>query len=1152
MIYGVPPPPSPQKRGVITMRTIYVSPEFPLNRRMRKDIRRGKLQVARMRGESSPLGGGDEKIFVDELSRERERDVQGAEKLGVLDDSGDPEHNPAHFVYEVAQNAEDAGAEYLQIKVDEKQVIISHNGRDFNRKDVNAITLINRSSKKGMEQIGKFGIGFKSVFALTNRPEIHSGGFHFAIERKFIPQWINEANSAGQGTVIALPFKPDSSDLCERIADEMRRLSECPEEALLFLANLKELRMRWGNNAEENIVLRRSIGEEFGHCGPEHPDLEAAVMTIKGGTRGERRFRVFRRGRTEVAYLSERNAKGGEKLIAEPNPPVSVYFPTASRPELRFRMHIPYTPDPSRQSIDYQAGKNPEMTEYAARLVADSLPILRNKGLLTPASLRDIFPDLSEQPRHLGATNAAHLRFALAEKIMDKFHSGEKLLPAVGGGHVTAADAILTLENLQFLTENDMREIWGGGKQIDPALQGHSLISALDVPQARLRSFASKIDDNFFEARSDEWLRRFYHALADRFRHEWRGEAAEALDRKKFIRLENGKHATPTDARGESPNIYLRNPDGKFSAVMRPFLQDENVENFFRNILGLREPNAKDILEKTVIPCYSGDGALNVSENEHVRHMRLIMSVVSENEEGDYRSFPIVMARIGQGTPAFYRPSECYFRDEKFDDMEIPFVDEEFYRPRLESEHPEWRKHFERVGVHRANAVNVAWNFVIPRYSNGNPPAMDEQARHVQDMRVMIQAVNNAHSTLAYLKNSPILRARVAGALEFRKPGECYFSNERTKVWFDGMQIPLIDEEFYGKQFGNDGWRDDFDKFGVASDIRLLNAKSDTDPWGMNTHANDFNPNFNIHGLDFAVKDKMSPERSQIAWEIAMKNCGKLQGHIYYRSPVRGGGAINVLKLSKAGQTLRDKLWLYDEKGVKRSNNELSLGDLARAGYSDSDSDEARRLAEIIGLKAEKNDEDVVQIRRDELDELKRQANELARLKTPPPESPLPKPGEAIIQEGGSIEPTPPDPRTTDVPRPGLGEKPDNMPLPAPSTPPPSGKLAEEHAKLWLQKKFPGCEIISGNEGGRSEGWDLIVKRPERNLYVEVKGRGGNPSYVNITRAQWEKARQERENFWILIVAHKGGRRITISYLEDPYGKFQKGELDAQPVCILL
>ena len=40
------------------MQTICVSPEFPLNRRMRKAVRRGKLQVVRVPGERLSLGGG--------------------------------------------------------------------------------------------------------------------------------------------------------------------------------------------------------------------------------------------------------------------------------------------------------------------------------------------------------------------------------------------------------------------------------------------------------------------------------------------------------------------------------------------------------------------------------------------------------------------------------------------------------------------------------------------------------------------------------------------------------------------------------------------------------------------------------------------------------------------------------------------------------------------------------------------------------------------------------------------------------------------------------------------------------------------------------------------------------------------------------------
>ena len=42
------------------MPTIHVSPEFPLNRRMRKAVRRGKLQVVREGGENPSMGGEEQ------------------------------------------------------------------------------------------------------------------------------------------------------------------------------------------------------------------------------------------------------------------------------------------------------------------------------------------------------------------------------------------------------------------------------------------------------------------------------------------------------------------------------------------------------------------------------------------------------------------------------------------------------------------------------------------------------------------------------------------------------------------------------------------------------------------------------------------------------------------------------------------------------------------------------------------------------------------------------------------------------------------------------------------------------------------------------------------------------------------------------------
>jgi len=43
--------------------------------------------------------------------------------------------------------------------------------------------------------IGKFGAGFKSVFAVTKTPQIHSGEYHFKIRDFIIPEQIPSINN---------------------------------------------------------------------------------------------------------------------------------------------------------------------------------------------------------------------------------------------------------------------------------------------------------------------------------------------------------------------------------------------------------------------------------------------------------------------------------------------------------------------------------------------------------------------------------------------------------------------------------------------------------------------------------------------------------------------------------------------------------------------------------------------------------------------------------------------------------------------------------------------------------------------------------------------------------------------------------------------
>ena len=1061
------------------MRTIYVSPEFPLNRQMRKDVRRGKLQVVREGGERSSLGGGipsgkrrelrttgsrlvcmakreaevgggggSQAAFIDELSCKRKRFVQEAEDTIGFEHFVNLFNNCAHFIYEVAQNAEDAGASHLRIGIEDGRVIVAHNGRDFNCADVKSVTKIARTSKGGAEQIGKFGIGFKSVFALTDRPEIHSGGFHFAIEKLVIPSRI-KAEGNGQDTLITLPLnKTNASDLIREVTDKMNYLLHAPEDMLLFLKNVLEFRMRWGNCLED-VVLRKD--EEFHRS---TSGLDSAIVEITGGANGAKRFRVFRRERTEVAYLLARDARDEEKLIPEQNPSVSIYFPTGSLPELHFRLHIPYTPDASRQSVNYGDQNNALLTADAARLVADTLPVLRDEGLLTAAFIQNILPDISvlHQDTPLDSQRPAHLHLAVAREVKKMFASGEQLLPAADAGYVAASDAILGLENLrEFLSEEDAQKIWKRGKWINPDLRGNSMLVALGIPQVRLQHFAVSVGDDFFQQQDDDWLLRFYGALAGKFPHGWDTDSAvpEALSRKPFVRLENGECVAPGQQQ-----IYLPSGESdRFPAVKRVFLDDEQAGDFFRNILGLRVPNISDEVSQFIAPRYSPNAIPNVDKNVHIEDMLIGINAIGEFPQmvrEQLSGRPFVKARIGLDSPKFCRPEDCYF------------------------------------------------------------------------------------------------------------------PSQLTRAWFRDMDIPFVDETFYDESLPAE-WRDFLECLGVSKEIRTRVRGQTTDQLG----GEGFNLGFDIVGLSYAMEN-MSSERSHIAWELAMKHCHMLQGDRHAASkPI----------LSEAGERFFSRSWLYDENSdlIKKERHcQISLSDLERAGYAGCDTVRAHILAKIIGLRVGGRNENVNgkpspidsgmidvkmsmedHIKWQEWQESQRKAKELDESKAQ--KAAMVNVEKVQIKPAEFVDPLSiRDDKDTDDIMGGRGSKPGESQDDPTREQDRDGKWAERCAQRWLEEdqfpeeKFPGRKVVSGNEDGRSVGYDLKVIRPGySDLFVEVKGRGDRkPSYVQVTRAQWKKAQKAGENYWIVVIARAEQKNPKPIVLTNPAGKFCADELDAHPIGI--
>ena len=94
----------------------------------------------------------------------------------------------AHFIYELLQNAEDAGANSISFELFNDKLVFTHDGdRPFEDKDVWAITDIGKGTKSEDDQtIGKFGIGFKAVFTYSETPKVWSPKHSFEIKELFL------------------------------------------------------------------------------------------------------------------------------------------------------------------------------------------------------------------------------------------------------------------------------------------------------------------------------------------------------------------------------------------------------------------------------------------------------------------------------------------------------------------------------------------------------------------------------------------------------------------------------------------------------------------------------------------------------------------------------------------------------------------------------------------------------------------------------------------------------------------------------------------------------------------------------------------------------------------------------------------------------
>ena len=163
-----------------------------------------------------------------------------------------------HFIYEILQNAEDAGATHIKFHLEKERLVIYHNGRPFDEKDIEGVCGIANGTKEDGTRIGHFGIGFKSVYCYTDLPQIHSGDYHFQIRNRLFPEQAQGLEDlSAEETRMILPI--DRADVPPRVA--FREIQEAltrkiTAESILMLNSIEQVVIEI-DGQQDQITIRK-------------------------------------------------------------------------------------------------------------------------------------------------------------------------------------------------------------------------------------------------------------------------------------------------------------------------------------------------------------------------------------------------------------------------------------------------------------------------------------------------------------------------------------------------------------------------------------------------------------------------------------------------------------------------------------------------------------------------------------------------------------------------------------------------------------------------------------------------------------------------------------------------------------------------------
>ena len=350
-------------------------------------------------------------------------------------------------LFELVQNSADALSQQtgrIEVRLTDSYLYCADSGESIDIEGVKALMFSYLSPKRGTNEIGRFGLGFKSVLGVSDSPEFFSRSGSFGFDRRRAKQMIEKQlpnNSQSQRyPVLRLPFSidPETAAADDPVlrsmmnwANNIVRLplidgaykklggqaSEFPSEFLLFVSHVKQLDIRVD---DADIQRKLTLSEHEGELHLHDEDKTTKWKTFHDMHKLSDEARADSRtldDATEVpiwwaAPLEGANTAGH----------FWAFFPTSTPSLVPGIVNAPWKTNEDRQNL-LPGVYNDELVKAAANLIANNL-----HHLSTP---EDPAKHLDALPRRVRQVDEGHT-VRLSDILFKRLY-GKPILPDMRG-----------------------------------------------------------------------------------------------------------------------------------------------------------------------------------------------------------------------------------------------------------------------------------------------------------------------------------------------------------------------------------------------------------------------------------------------------------------------------------------------------------------------------------------------------------------------------------------------------------------------------------------------------------------------------------------------------------------------------------------------